>query len=74
VSEIATRDLVSVAPGDSTQRAEKLMSDRQVRRVAVVEEGRLVGIVSLGDLAVKEGGDGRAGATLESISEGVKKR
>ena len=74
VSEIATRDLVSVAPGDSTQRAEELMSDRQVRRVAVVEEGRLVGIVSLGDLAVKEGNDGRAGATLENISEGVKKR
>jgi CBS domain-containing protein len=75
VSEIATRDLVSVAPGDSTQRAEKLMSDRQVRRVAVVDEGRLVGIVSLGDLAVKEGRDDRAGATLENIiSEGVRKR
>jgi len=72
VSEIATRDLVFVAPGDSTRDAEKLMSERQVRRVAVVEAGQLVGIVSLGDLAVKEGKDGRTGATLESISEGVK--
>jgi CBS domain-containing protein len=73
VSEIATRDLVSVSPGTTTQEAERLMSERQIRRVAVVESGRLVGIVSLGDLAVKEGKDGRVGATLESISEGVKK-
>ena len=73
VSEIATRELVFVAPGDSTRDAEKLMSERQIRRVAVVENGRLVGIVSLGDLAVKEGKDGRTGDTLESISEGVKK-
>jgi len=38
----------------------------------VVEGDRLVGIVSLGDIAVKEGKDGRTGDTLESISEGVK--
>ncbi len=72
VSEIATRELVFVAPGDSTRDAEKLMSERQIRRVAVIESGRLVGIVSLGDLAVKEGKDSRTGATLENISEGVK--
>ena len=72
VSEIATRDLVFVAPGDSTRDAEKLMSERQIRRVAVVDGGQLVGIVSLGDLAVKEGKDSRTGETLESISEGVK--
>ena len=73
VSEIATRDLVFVAPGASTREAEKLMSERQIRRIAVVENDRLVGIVSLGDLAVKEGKDSRTGETLENISEGVKK-
>ena len=72
VSEIATRDLVFVAPGDSTREAEKLMSQRQIRRIAVVDNGQLVGIVSLGDLAVKEGKDSRTGETLENISEGVK--
>jgi CBS domain-containing protein len=72
VSEIATRELVFVASGDSTSRAEKLMSERQIRRIAVVDDGQLVGIVSLGDLAVKEGKDSRTGETLESISEGVK--
>ena len=72
VSEIATRDLVFVAPGDSTREAERLMSQRQIRRIAVVENDLLVGIVSLGDLAVKEGKDSRTGETLENISEGVK--
>lgn len=72
VSDVATRDAVFVAPGDSTRDAEKLMSERQIRRVAVVDEGRLVGVVSLGDLAVKEGKDSRTGETLENISVGVK--
>jgi Predicted signal-transduction protein containing cAMP-binding and CBS domains len=72
VSDVATRDAVFVAPGDSTRDAEKLMSERQIRRVAVVDQGRLVGVLSIGDLAVKEGKDSRTGETLESISAGVK--
>jgi CBS domain-containing protein len=73
VREIATTDLVFVKPDSSTREAEKLMSDRQIRRLPVVENGRLVGIISLGDIAVKEGKDSRTGDTLENISEGVKK-
>jgi CBS domain-containing protein len=66
-------DLVFVKPDMSTRDAEKLMGQRQVRRLPVVENDRLVGIVSLGDIAVKEGKDSRTGDTLENISEGVKK-
>ena len=73
VREIATTDLIFVKPDTSTRDAEKLMSERQVRRLPVVENDRLVGIVSLGDIAVKEGKDSRTGDTLENISEGVKK-
>jgi CBS domain-containing protein len=72
VREIATRDLVFVKPGDSTKEATRIMAERQIRRLPVVEDGRLVGIVSLGDIAVKEGKDSRTGDTLEEISEGVK--
>jgi CBS domain-containing protein len=72
VSAIATRELVFVAPGDSLRDAEKLMSERRIRRIAVIENDLLVGIVSLGDIAVKEGKDGRSGSLLENISEGVK--
>ena len=72
VRDIATRDVVCVRPDDSTREAERIMSQHQIRRLPVVEDDRLVGIVSLGDIAVKEGKDGRTGDTLESISEGVK--
>jgi CBS domain-containing protein len=73
VSEIATRELVTVSPDTSTRDATRLMGERQVRRLPVVENDRLVGIVSLGDIAVKEGKDSRTGDTLENISEGVKR-
>lgn len=74
VREIVTGNLVSATPDMSTREAADLMSEHQVRRLPVVENERLVGIVSLGDLAVKEGKDGRMGDTLQGISEGVKER
>jgi CBS domain-containing protein len=58
----------------STKEAEHLMSEHQIRRLPVVEGDRLIGIVSLGDIAVKEARDSRSGDTLEHISEGVKER
>ena len=74
VRDIATRDVISVSPDTSTREAAELMSEHQVRRLPVVDGERLVGIVSLGDLAVKEAKDSRVGDTLEHISEGVKER
>ena len=48
----------------------KNMSQQQVRRLPVVNrDKRLVGIVSLGDLAVETGDDKLAGDTLEAVSE-----
>jgi CBS domain-containing protein len=74
VRDIVSSDVVCVTPDMSTQEATDLMSEHQVRRLPVVENDRLVGIVSLGDLAVKEAKDKRIGDTLEHISEGVKER
>ena len=74
VGSIATQDVISVTPDMSTGEASELMSDHQIRRLPVVENDRLVGIVSIGDLAVKEGKDSRMGDTLQSISEGVKEK
>jgi CBS domain-containing protein len=74
VSEIATNDVVCASPDMSTREASELMSEHQIRRLPVVENDRLVGIVSIGDLAVKEGKDSRIGDTLQSISEGVKEK
>jgi CBS domain-containing protein len=70
--DVCSRDPVCATPDMSTREAEALMSEHQVRRLPVVEDGRLVGIVSIGDIAVKEGSDRRTGDTLQEISEGVK--
>ena len=68
VVEFLSRDALVVRADDDLKAALDLMSSRQVRRLPVVDkDGRLVGVVSLGDLStrVKEK---YAGETLESIS------
>jgi CBS domain-containing protein len=72
VGDIASKNVIFVTPEMSTSDASELMSEHQIRRLPVVENDRLVGIVSIGDLAVKDGKDSRWGDTLQSISEGVK--
>jgi len=74
VRDVITERVISVSPDASTREATELMSEHQIRRLPVVENDRLIGIVSLGDLAVKEAKDRRVGDTLQSISEGVKER
>ena len=74
VRSIATQDVICASPEMSTREANELMSVHQIRRLPVVENDRLVGIVSIGDLAVKEGKDSRIGDTLQNISEGVKEK
>jgi CBS domain-containing protein len=72
VDEIISGDLETVAPDDDLETAQRIMSEKQIRRLPVVEKGRLVGMVSLGDLAVKADQDEAVGDTLENVSEGVK--
>ena len=72
VREIVTDSVITATPDMTTREATELMSEHQIRRLPVVENDVLVGIVSIGDLAVKEGSDRRVGDALQSISEGVK--
>jgi CBS domain-containing protein len=53
VRTIATEVLVTVSPDDPLDKARDRMRRRAVRRIPVVEDGRPVGIVSLGDLAIE---------------------
>jgi CBS domain-containing protein len=50
VSEIMTEDVISVSPGQTVREVATLMADRNVNRVPVAEDGRLVGIVTRGDI------------------------
>jgi CBS domain-containing protein len=50
VADIMTRGVISVSPETSTEDVAHLLADRRVRRVPVLDSGRLVGIVSRSDL------------------------
>ena len=68
VREVATNNLITVEPEDDLDEAMKLMARHQVRRVAVVQGGRLVGVVAQADVA-REGKDKQTGQVVEEISE-----
>ena len=71
--EILSGDLTTIRPNDDIDIASQVMAQRQIRRLPVVDEsGRLVGMLSLGDIAVKEDGDADSAEALEGISRGVK--
>ena len=63
-----SRDPITVTPDTSTDEAARIMARAQVRRLPVVEDGRLIGYLALGDLALQDR-DRRVGETLEQISE-----
>jgi CBS domain-containing protein len=75
VREAMTESVDYCFEDDDTAAAARKMRERQIRRLAVLNrDKRLVGIVSLGDLAVKTGDDAETGETLEEISEPAKPR
>ena len=53
LSEICSGDLATLAPDDPIDEAVRIMREKAVRRVPVVDQGRPVGIVSISDLAVE---------------------
>jgi len=57
IGEIASRDLATVSPDDTVETAIGIMRTQALRRVPVVEAGKPIGIVSIGDLAVERDSD-----------------
>jgi CBS domain-containing protein len=51
LGEVCSGEVISLKPDDSVGDAVRLMSEKAVRRLPVVDGGKAVGIVSLGDLA-----------------------
>jgi IMP dehydrogenase len=50
VSALMTKKLVTVPPGVSTERAKELLHEHRIEKLPVVEEGRLVGLITIKDL------------------------
>ena len=57
LDDVCSHELVSVAPDDTVDHAVELMREKAIRRLAVMEGGKLTGMVSLGDLAIEGGGE-----------------
>jgi CBS domain-containing protein len=70
VRDVMTRDVIHCYEDEDAEAAARLMQERQVRRVLVIDhDERLVGIVSLGDLAAETGDPRRIGEVLQDVSE-----
>jgi len=70
VGDVVSRDLISVEPDENLEEAVQLMASHQVRRLPVVENGRLVGIVAQADVALTlRENEQRTGELVEAISE-----
>ena len=57
LSDVCSTELASVSPDTSLEEAAQMMADLAVRRLPVVQDGKAVGIVSIGDLAIERDPD-----------------
>ncbi len=69
VREIMTTAVKTIAPEMELNQVAELMSQQQIRRLPVVENNQLVGMVSLGDLATQAKHDVEVASTLGEISQ-----
>ena len=71
--EIMSRGVTTCRPGDDADRAAAAMGREQIRRLPVTEDGRLVGMVSLADMARREKLTMEAAAALGDISANIRR-
>ena len=71
VADVMTGTVITAEPDMALTDAAAVMGSKQVRRLPVVENGRLCGIVSLADLAMNEKSDAEAGKALSQISTNI---
>ena len=69
VRECMTSPAITAGPDTDAHEAADLMARKQIRRLCVVDGGRLVGVVALGDMATERIHVDEAGEALSSISE-----
>jgi len=69
--DIMNSKIITVTGDQDVHEAAHLMSEYQIRRLPVVEQGKIVGIVALGDLAIEKIHVNEAGDALSDISQGA---
>ena len=74
VGQVMTRQVISATPDMDTGAAAHLMGRAQVRRLPVVQQGKLCGMITLGDLARRENTNPDAADALGDICSNISQR
>ena len=74
VQEVMTSRIIAARPDMDTSIAASMMGAKQIRRLPVMENGKLCGMVSLGDLAGNKESNENAGTALREISSNLSSR
>jgi CBS domain-containing protein len=68
VGDVCSRDVTTIKPDEDHEEAVEVMARHQIRRLPVVENGRLIGLVAQADIALA-GNETKTGELVEAISE-----
>jgi CBS domain-containing protein len=71
VEHAMTKQTVTISADDDIEKAAELMGSAEVRRLAVVEGDRLVGVLSHGNLVQATGAQGPATRATEGVTRGA---
>lgn len=68
---VMSANIISVSPDTDAHEAANKMSEHQIKRLPVIENGQLAGMLALGDLAIESIHVDEAGNALNGISQGI---
>ncbi len=72
IADVMTKELFSVPPDAFVFEAIRIMGDKQIRRLPVVDaDGKLAGIIAMADIALETEDEREIAETLEEISSGA---
>jgi CBS domain-containing protein len=71
VDHVMSRDVQTVSPDDDLKTAADKMTNQEIRRLAVVESGKLIGVLSHGNLVQATSGKGPAREATVGVTEGA---
>ena len=69
VQQVISKNITSIPSSTTVDEAAQIMAKDKVRRLPVVDNGELVGIIAIGDLAVRDASENEAGEALGKISQ-----
>ena len=68
VNDVMSKKVVAVLPGDTLEEAARLMGKEQIRRLPVLKDGVIDGMISMADIARRHAGP-EVAAAISEISE-----